>query len=486
VVKRVNSKVVGSQESSTSSIKRTVLNNVLWLGLNEFVVHGLGLLFFIYIVRNLGETVIGQYTYMMSIAPLFYLATDLGLGTYFYRKWTVNTANFSEEYSAIIYFKLFIGLLSSLIGVVFSWFTMQALVVPFLLTLLIHFIGLFIDFNNNYFMAINKSKLKAFVIIIEKILSIIFGFTFLYLGFGLVGLLLSYTISRLISLVVQYLNGYISIKGFSHTFSLQFFSKYIKRSIPFFLTSFFFTIYYKIDNIVIKEILGYKEVGYYNIAYNVLILLNTIPQIFMYSLFPSLNSLINSDFEKFKRFFFISLKHITIIAIGLFFGIQVLANELITMMFSDVFIKSANTLKILVFSNLLLFANAQYMGLLMAQKKEKHLMLISFSAIPLNIVLDLIFIQKYSIYGVAVGTFVCELYILLLFLYFSKIVPPVFVTLIKSILCGVIMFFVIDSFSGLSIFVLVPLGVMVYYTSQLVLRNITIKEILSLKGDAGI
>jgi len=166
------------------------------------------------------------------------------------------------------------------------------------------------------------------------------------------------------------------------------------------------TIYYNLDMVMLGNIKTQTEVGIYNAAYKIfmigLIPLGAIVRIFL----PSLSKVDNKDELKNT----ILNYGIMLLLIGIMVAVPIflLSSEIIGLIYGQEYFGSVIPLTILALNILVISVNV-FLGnpLTVWGKQKQYSVAITFGAI-VNILLNLIFIPKYSYNGAALATLMSE------------------------------------------------------------------------------
>lgn len=222
---------------------------------------------------------------------------------------------------------------------------------------------------------------------------------------------------------------------------------------------------------------GAEEVGIYNAAYKLFTLGLSLPWMMNQALFPTLSSLDSSGAEKLRDPYNVVIKYTIIMALPLSVGGFLLAPKIISLFFGREYLEAAPVLKVL-FLLLLPCSVASFTNCILTIKNPRITMWIAGGVmVPLNIILNLLLIPKFSYYGAAVATLVTEIAGAILSLYYNfklisglKLNPeqllkkPVLATLALGILI-----YLINSL------VMIPVFILIYFL-VLIISNAISKE----------
>ncbi len=169
--------------------------------------------------------------------------------------------------------------------------------------------------------------------------------------------------------------------------------------------------------------LGYfgqiTETGFYNAAYRIAWMAYIFTGLFYTSFYPILSKAFQESKEKLQQVWNFQMELMTVLSIPLVIGGVVLAPRIVDFMYGASFFPSILALQILmVMAGILLFYAGFYGILTVANPQKKLIWVTLFGAIA-NIILNLILIPKYSLYGAAVASVITQLLIFFLLFIFT-------------------------------------------------------------------
>jgi O-antigen/teichoic acid export membrane protein len=264
--------------------------------------------------------------------------------------------------------------------------------------------------------------------------------------------------------------------------------KIAKYSIPFALTSLFYNVYYSIDIVMITTMVGDYANGIYTSAYKLIYVLSLFYTVYVAVVFPIMSKFFKNEKKLLSVSFEKSVKYLTLITVPIAIFIVFYSNDIITLLFGSKYSAAGSVLEILIWSVCFLFINGACSILLNASHKEFSVTKIYAIAALFNIILNFILIPKYSFIGASIATVLSEILILfLLFYVLSKInqLPNkhLYFDVGKIIIASVILMVVL-SIINVSMWIAIPLSIVVYLITILLLRILDdndkyiIKEIL--------
>jgi O-antigen/teichoic acid export membrane protein len=224
----------------------------------------------------------------------------------------------------------------------------------------------------------------------------------------------------------------------------------LKGGISYFLFAVFSTLYYRIDSVMLSKMTPESVVGWYGVSYRLFETLNFLPYIYSVALYPILSRLWTSEEVEHHRTTQKSLGFMIIAGIPVSIGVILFAEKIIHMFYGPVMYEpSIIVLQVLSGGLLILYVNMILGITLLSSDKQQGMAIVSLSAIPVNVILNLVLIpffqQHYENGGIggAISTTVTEFYMTMVFI---KLMPQGFMKgfsislLFKIALAGVGMF----------------------------------------------
>jgi O-antigen/teichoic acid export membrane protein len=395
---------------------------------------------------SVGTTDYGLYAVLYNFSILYYILLDLGLSNYNNRT-IAQQPNLIKTY--LPNFLIIKTLLSFLyLGVVFmlAWFwgyrgVKLSLLLPLALNQV--FIGFILYFRSNI-TALHFFRWDAILSIFDRILVIIICSVLLWgnivpsfeIEYFVYAQTFAYGLTALVSfgllLKVKESVPSISIENSSSDLkspdeslldksggSLSFSSVFqiIKQSYPYALLVLLMTIYNRIDSIMIEKLLpnGLEQAGIYAAAYRLLDAVNIFGVLFGTLLLPIFARMFVelSDFEEKKA----RIEELTFTAFKIIFAFSAtvaicssaFGTEIMTLLYKDnvteIWVK---IFELLIYS-FIPVASVYIFGTLMtANANLRQLNIIAIIGVVLNVVLNLLLIPRYEVYGATLATLITQ------------------------------------------------------------------------------
>ena len=401
---------ISSLFSSNEILKKSSISLLL-----KIIGSLLGYVFLLLVTRNSGASSWGIYILFLSVLNISSIFARLGLDTLTLK--LVSASNFIVHQIKAIYFSSFrLVLLFSIIVSSLLFFVSQSVSSLIFhtssLTFIIKWIALILPLfalicvNENIFRGLKMIKEFAFFQRTAKMLCSVIFFTVFYFGFGMTDpqtVVLSY-ISALIVifLVSTLLVSRIILAGNFSTFLKS--NKMLKQSIPMMMSSSVLLIMSWADSLMIGSFIGEYEVGIYNVAVKVALLISfTLGAVNSISAPKISQAYNNNQILKFKNIVIQATKTIfysSLPAISMIF----IFPEFLLSFFGKEFLLAKSALLILAFSQVINAMSGSVGIILNMTGKEKIFRNILVVALLINISFNLVLIPRYGIEGAAIAS----------------------------------------------------------------------------------
>lgn len=462
------------------TLKQTIFKNTFWLTLGTGLSRVLNFVLMVYVARILGATEYGRFAFAMAFVSLFTVIADLGIATILVREFSREKEN-EKEFYALVSLKVILGALMVALSIVGAFLITQDTNIQKIIFILAFatLANSFIDTIYAFFQARQKMEHQA--------LAAIFG-AILLTGFGLLVILmfpnaenLSYAFLTANLITIVSLLAFFHFKFFPLKISWQktVWRKYLVISWPLAFTSFFGLLYTYIDSVMLGAYGMITENGFYSAAYRIAWMAYIFTGLAVTSFYPILSKAVGESKEKFQLIWNYQMELMTALAVPLMIGGIILAPKIIGFFYGAEFLPSVLALQILIVMAGILLLYAAFNQALIVANQQKKLIFATLFGAAVNIILNFIFIPKYSLYGAAVASaitqFVLFFLLLILAVKFTAIKFPnlgflKFFT--KVIISGAVMSFVISrpQIFNLNIFFSLAAGILTYSISIFILH----------------
>jgi O-antigen/teichoic acid export membrane protein len=383
----------------------------------------LHLVLVVFIARMLGDVSYGQYAFAFAFTALFVIFSDFGLSVLSIRDIARDTSKAGKYLSSVSIIKTILSLITfALIVIVINLMnypqdTTQVVYITGATVICISFS----QFFRSIFRAFERMEYELLTRIAEEILIIGAGLTTLFLGYGLIELVLVILAGRFAAVLASFM---IVITKFAKPYlavDINLIRQMFKAALPFGLAIIFTTIYFQIDSVMLSVMKGDAVVGWYNASYQLVLALIFIPAAFISSLYPLMSRYFESSKERLNIVYEKAFKYLFTLAVPIGVGITLLADRIIAFLYGADFSNSVIALQVLIWAGSLIFLTLFAGHTFASINKQRISTLITGICVVVNIILNLILIPRYSLTGAAIATVATEFIVLILsFSYLQK------------------------------------------------------------------
>jgi O-antigen/teichoic acid export membrane protein len=478
-IKKINIK---SLLFKNTGIKQTIFKNTFWLIGAEGVSKLLKIVLIIYVARIFGALNYGIFTFSLAFVTLFAVFFDMGLGAIITREFS-DKGGKEEEFLAIFSLKILLGAMVLFLIFVGSFFISQDLVIRKIIWILgiyimiTELIGtIFVFFRSRQQME-HEAWMKIFQIFTETSIGL-----FIILNFPSVqNLSYSYLVASFITLFVVLLFFNFKVFPLKFYWEKSIWKKFLRMSWPVALVGVFATIYSQIDSVMMGYWGQIIETGWYNAAYRLVSMIMAPATLIGISFFPVLSKTFKESKEEFQKIGDYQMQIIIFFAIPVMVGGIALAPKIVNCVYGQTYSSAILAFQILIIMAGFTFFSNLFSNILIAVKKQKNLSVIIFSGAVLNIILNVLLIPRYTLYGAAVSTLITMVLILVLFLGFVPKLTPFkifnlnfLINFLGACISSLIMYFFVSKpeIYCINIFVLILIGILLYSISFLLYKKI--------------
>ena len=393
-----------------SSGSKRYFANTSWLLFERISRMVITLLVGIYIARYLGPSNYGLLSYAQSFVVLFSAIATLGLDNIVVRDLVGNEKKRDELLGVTFILKVAGSIL--LLGIL-------AVVVRFttndnFTNLLIFIIALAIIFQSFnaidfYFRSKVLAKYAVYARTASVVSSAIIKFLLIYFKMGLIyfaAVTVIESVILAIVLIIMYTKQKLNIFNWRIKFDLA--KRLLKDSWPLILSGIAISIYMRIDQVMIKEMVDTKGVGNYAVAVRLSEVWYFIPMAITSSVFPAI---INAK-KIGEKLYYGRLQKLydlmTWLAVGIALPITFLANDIIRLLFGIQYQDAAGVLRIYIWAGIFVFLGVASSQYLIAENYTRVSFFVTFMGMIANVILNIILIPKYGINGAATATLLSQ------------------------------------------------------------------------------
>lgn len=409
--------------------------NTFWMMAEQMLRIVSGLFVGIWVARYLGPVQFGLFSYVLAFTAIFGGIAKLGLDGVLVRE-LVNQPALKNTYLGTAFWLKVMG--------AFGVLVLIAIIVPFTSNdtttnfyIFIIAIGLvFQSFEvvEFYFQSRVLAKIISICKVTQLLLSSIIKIYLVLIHAELIWFV-SITAFDAFSLAVSYFVAY-KIKGnvsFLKYFDAGAAKKLLKDSWPLIFSSLVITIYMRIDQIMIKEILGDYEVGIYSAAVRLSEAFYFIPVFITASIFPAIINAKKQSAEIYYQRLNRLYTFLVWLAIFIVLLVTFLNEWLINLLYGKSYFAAAQVLVIHIWASVFVFLGVASSKYLLAENLTKIIFVRSFFGAMINIILNFLLIPRYGGMGAAVATLIAQFLVNYLYDIFDYRLREQFLLKTKSI-----------------------------------------------------
>jgi len=163
-------------------------------------------------------------------------------------------------------------------------------------------------------------------------------------------------------------------------------------------------LYTRIDQVMIKHMIGAEVVGYYAAAIRVSELFYFIPGVIVASLFPKLVELKKDNEEKYLNLLEKIYRLVIWIAIPIAITLYLFSDMIVDILYGNQYSQAGGILAILSWGIIFTSIGAVFVKILYIEHYEKKYLYKSILGVFINIILNYFLIQRYGVNGAAIAT----------------------------------------------------------------------------------
>jgi O-antigen/teichoic acid export membrane protein len=376
-----------------------------------------GLVVGIWVARYLGPQEFGMFSYALAFVAIFSTIAKLGLDSILVRD-MINAPNKTSVYLGTAFWLKVIGAFATLTFIALA--TYYAKNNP-TINLYIFIIGSGIllqsfEVVEFYFQSKVLSKFVSICKMGQLGLSSLLKIYLILSGADLFWFVVVSLLDQVILAITLFIAyRYQKVESFYRHFDLSLAKELLRNSWPLIFSSLVVMIYMRIDQIMIKAILGEREVGIYSAAVRLTEVWYFLPVIITNSLFPAIVSAkkISADLYRIRlqRLF----TFLVWASISIALPITFLSDWVVTLLYGQDYLQAGNVLMIQIWAGIFVCLGVASSSWLTSE----NLQLISFyrtlGGAIVNVVLNLWLIPIYGMAGAAFATLISYMFAALLF-----------------------------------------------------------------------
>jgi O-antigen/teichoic acid export membrane protein len=443
-----------------------------------------------FITRYLGREGFGEYATVLAFLSFFAAISDLGLYYITTREISREGADEEKILGNIFSIRLISSLTVFIISPVVVWFFAYPAEVKMgiIIAAASYIFSSGYQILNGVFqknLAMDKVALGELAGKIVQVITII-AVVKAELGFNWI------ISSLLLNMIVNFLIIYFLAKKYVRIhlrFDFDYWKIFLKESMPMGIATIITFIYFKMDTILLSVMKSSADVGIYNAAYKVLENITFFPAMIAGLVMPIMAHSIFTHRARFVHIADKTFKVFVVLVVPLVIGTLFLADKVISLVGGSGFAEAGQVLRILVFALAFIFFGQFFNTILIVGNLQKRLMwTLSLAAIA-NVILNLLFIPRFSYIAAAYVSVLTEFLVVVLTAYMAakklKYVPKM-EKISGVVLAGALMAICLHVFNNINFLILAIISSGVYFVALWLFKTLKASEIASLISKQGV
>ena len=395
------------------------LKNASYLTVGEILTSIINLFGFIYIARILGPSDYGIYVTVGAFVGLFSVVTFRGLNKVILREGAKDLDKMGDYYERTLGIKIFLTFIAINICIISSAFmpySFQEKVYIIIFSFTLVYTSFF-GFFGIVYQAAEKMQYNAFLNVLNRVLFVSLGIVFLYLGFGVFGLIIIALSSQFFTIIINYklTKKFINYKFFN---KIKWDVRLLKSALIFSILSFTVLLTSKIDLVMISWLGTSQDVGIYGVSYKIIHMGLELRNIFAVAYFPIFVKTFHKKSVRWRNL----LKYAFLLAFGIFILAIIgsfFSEPIVTFIFGSEFSESGVILSVLLFYISFSFFTIPFSNTLQATGNEMLNLKLCWIGPVINIVLNYYLFNIYGLIGIAYSTLFVGIIRIPIFVFFT-------------------------------------------------------------------
>ncbi|QNF32334.1 flippase [Adhaeribacter swui] len=392
--------------------KQKIIFNSIWVIGDKLIRMFGGLIVGIWVARYLGPFNLGALNYALSIIAICVPIISLGLNNIVLTE-LIKENNKGQVVFTSLILRLFSGSIICFLIFLFSFTLNNEPLIKYLLIIL-SFQCIFqsSEIFDIYYQSLTESKKSviakssAYIIInIIKVFALLNGSNILIFG------LLSIAETFIAGVILTYFYLIVSRQTINELkFDLSYAKNLLSRSWPLIISDLFIIIYMRIDQLMIKNMVGNTELGRYSAAVRLSEIHYFLAGAICISVYPSIIQLKEkneTDFlNAFQKLFNILCTISVVFAIIFTFFSDIIVNTLYGIEYNGV----GGVLAVHIWTGVFVFLGVGSSNWFIINNLQRHVVIRTIIGLSINIILNIVLIPEYQAFGAAIATLIAQMF----------------------------------------------------------------------------
>lgn len=466
-----------------------LIRNTTFLTIGDKIGYLLQFVFFIYFAKKYGVVPVGEYSFAFMFTYSLAMLADSGVSVYLIREVARDKTSDRQLFIDCLILRttcLIIISLSTI--VVMTLFFKEISPQKYRVILCWGIFWIFNQLADIFHAELNgheKMGRVAALNLLSKMFSTLPGLLLIYLGINYDAVMIVFPIAGLIYLVLSIIVSIqtlgpirIKLKSFSY------YKTFFVRLLPFFISVILIELLNTQDILLLGFIKNDQSVGIYSSAIKLVTFIVGISVFVQIALAPVLSRMFIECKQELIELSEKILRVLLLSSLPMAFGLALIADKIIYLLYSESFVDSVIVLKITAWTIIAAFIQSIFSALLTAINRQREKVIYIGIVFLISTLLNIILIHYFDYLGAAIVKLATIVINLILFVgLVSKFLSPLPIVkwAVKPFLSCIVMAAFIYLMNTFSIFIVIPTAGRVYLISLLLMKTFTIKEINHIK-----
>lgn len=391
---------------------KAIFKYTTYLLTSEILVRLITLVQVTILIRYLGKNGYGIWSLAGALPGMLLVITDFGLHSLIVREVSQDKKKLEYLFQYIFSIKIF----SSAIFLALVWLIVKFLAYSDDVKFFVYIssLSLICTSLQGLFSAVLRAAQRFIYDALLKLangLSLFVGVLIIVLlDYGLTGLIYTQLFGQLMLVLVCFA-FYFRKHSFSYHIVPEFEKclSILRKALPFALIAIVLPVYYRIDIVMLSKMSGYQATGVYTAAYKIILMFMVISRLVCQVLFPILSNLHITSGEEFKKTFFFSYRVIALVVFPMAFGLFLICDRIMLILFRREFAEAVIMLRIMAFSVLFSSLFMLHTAALNSSNGERKVAYVIVLGTLLNIVMNSFLIPRFGGVGASISTLLSEI-----------------------------------------------------------------------------
>lgn len=398
-------------------------HNTNWLFFGRISTLAVSFLVSIYVARYLGPSNYGLLSYVISFVSLFSFITNLGLDQIFARELVRHPEKEKELLGTTFALKCIGGVTAFLSAILFAKYANNG---DFFTVSLVFLIGLTSIFQPmqiiiGYYQSKATNKYPVLITLLVTILLSIFKIFVITQNKGLYYFAFVFVLEPVlysIFLAILFIRKEYSL--FLWKFNTHVAASLFRDSWPLMLTAAFTVIYTRVDQIIIKHLLGQTSVGLYDVGVRIAEFWYFVPGILVTALYPALINAQKTNVRSYRRRLGYLFSFLIGISVLFALPLSIFSSKIMTFLYGAAYTASAHVLAIYVWAGVAVSLWVGVSQFLIVENSRYTIFVASLLSMSCNVLLNFVLVPRYGIEGAALATLFSYFLLPITVLFFKK------------------------------------------------------------------